>query len=253
MNKTVFLKRTALPAMLAVAMLALWRVPEPVIETEADVRMTLPDRIGEWQGHAVLFCQNPDCMRGVLWNPGDETTCPTCESELHIKSYAENTVLPADTEIVRKRYAHPRGPTLLLTIVLSGADRASIHRPERCLTAQGATITSRRIVRIEDDAGSAFSMTCFDTQQTRGHGQAVPGVFCYWFAGQNRETPFHWERMAWTGMARLFQGRVTRWAYISISGESDAAATRHDEYIVPFARKARAALLAKGNPPPSRQ
>ncbi len=60
-------------------------------------------------------------------------------------SAIEREVLPADTGFSRKNYVSLQRPNerVFLSIVLSGRDRTSIHRPEICLVGQGWTITQR--------------------------------------------------------------------------------------------------------------
>ena len=55
---------------------------------------------------------------------------------------AERAILPPDTGYSTKLYVSREGPNrqVLLSIVLSGRDRTSIHRPELCLVGQGWTI-----------------------------------------------------------------------------------------------------------------
>ena len=57
----------------------------------------------------------------------------------------EREVLPADTGFSRKNYVslHNLNERVYLSIVLSGRDRTSIHRPEICLVGQGWTINDR--------------------------------------------------------------------------------------------------------------
>jgi exosortase len=57
----------------------------------------------------------------------------------------EREVLPPDTGFSRKSYVslHNLNDRVFLSIVLSGRDRTSIHRPEICLVGQGWTITGR--------------------------------------------------------------------------------------------------------------
>src|SRR5215470_554100 len=42
--------------------------------------------------------------------------------------------LPADTSFGRRLYRAPDGFTALLTVVLMGTDRTSLHKPQFCLT-----------------------------------------------------------------------------------------------------------------------
>ncbi len=51
--------------------------------------------------------------------------------------------LAPDTQFARQWYTDLAGDRIYVSIVLSGADMAnSIHRPERCLVAQGWTVDS---------------------------------------------------------------------------------------------------------------
>ena len=72
-------------------------------------------------------------------------------------SAIEREVLPADTGFSRKNYVSLQRPNerVFLSIVLSGRDRTSIHRPEICLVGQGWTITQRnaRLCLAIDPAG----------------------------------------------------------------------------------------------------
>jgi exosortase len=56
----------------------------------------------------------------------------------------EREILPPDTGYSRMQYVSSRDRrAVFLSIVLSGRDRTSIHRPELCLVGQGWTITGR--------------------------------------------------------------------------------------------------------------
>jgi exosortase len=59
----------------------------------------------------------------------------------------EREVLPPDTGFSRKNYEslHDRRQQVFVSIVLSGRDRTSIHRPELCLVGQGWTIAGREL------------------------------------------------------------------------------------------------------------
>src|SRR6478672_8352059 len=62
----------------------------------------------------------------------------------------ELAVLAKDTAFARKLYTNGRGDQIFASIVLSGQDLDnSIHRPERCLPAQGWSIADSRVVKIQ--------------------------------------------------------------------------------------------------------
>ena len=60
-------------------------------------------------------------------------------------SAVERAILPPDTGYSRKNYisVQDRTQQVFVSIVLSGRDRTSIHRPELCLVGQGWTIQDR--------------------------------------------------------------------------------------------------------------
>ena len=68
----------------------------------------------------------------------------------------EHSVLGPETEFSRKSYRNDLGNELFVSIVLAGQDmNTSIHRPERCLPAQGWTIAGSRVVAVPlNDAGN---------------------------------------------------------------------------------------------------
>src|ERR1700716_1120929 len=61
----------------------------------------------------------------------------------------ELEVLAKDTAFARKLYVDGKGHGVFVSIVMSGQDLDnSIHRPERCLPAQGWNVVDSRRVRI---------------------------------------------------------------------------------------------------------
>ncbi len=65
----------------------------------------------------------------------------------------ELEVLAKDTKFARKIYTSPAGDKIFVSIVLSGDDMTtSIHRPERCLPAQGWNLqnTAARAIPISN-------------------------------------------------------------------------------------------------------
>src|SRR3954469_23336206 len=93
-------------------------LPKEIKIVPAAISLTLPEFVGSWQGV-------------------DQEVSP-----------AEKEILGPDTQFSRKIYR--RGTDeIYVSIVLSGPDmNTSIHRPERCLPAQGWTITSSEKVKV---------------------------------------------------------------------------------------------------------
>lgn len=145
----------------------------------------------------------------------------------------EREVLPADTGFSRKNYVSLRDPRqqVFLSVVLSGRDRTSIHRPELCLVGQGWTIRSAFAHRFGGAAGG-FPATVLriDREVTvRGETRVVPALLAYWFVGADRVVATHWERMLYSAADRLRHWQNHRWAYVlvqtpALDGEAAALA-----------------------------
>lgn len=133
----------------------------------------------------------------------------------------EREILPADTGFSRKLYVNLTDPArqVLLSIVLSGRDRTSIHRPELCLIGQGWTITgtTRHVFGHPVSGARPFEATLLRVQrevQTPSGKIAVPQLVAYWFVGGSETLATHWQRVVRDSWNRVRHGRADRWAYV---------------------------------------
>lgn len=134
----------------------------------------------------------------------------------------EREVLPADTGFSRKTYVSllDRRQQVFLSIVLSGRDRTSIHRPEICLVGQGWTITGRMMhaFRRPDDPQARVPATVLRIERefttNRGEKIRVPALFAYWFVGADKIVATSTERVVYTSLDRLRHLQAHRWAYV---------------------------------------
>jgi exosortase len=144
----------------------------------------------------------------------------------------ERDILPADTGYSRKLYVSVDrpAPPVFLSIVLSGRDRTSIHRPELCLVGQGWTIAG------ESEHLFSFNRARFPARVLRVQREVqapgavdrrppakiiVPQIVVYWFVGGDTVVASHWERVARDSWTRVTRGRADRWAYVLM--QTDAA------------------------------
>jgi len=214
--------------LMALTSLALAMTVDVNLTDQAGIRVELPDRVGGWIGAEVRYCQNPACQR-VFY--ADQLTnmdrCPVCGGKLDSMSYTEKSLLPADTIILKKRYVSTNTMrAVVVSIVLSGKERASIHRPQICLVGQGREIVRSKVVTVPFAERKPLKVMVLDLLQhgrdpTSGKPVTTAGYYAYWFVGKGRETPYHLERMFWMGYDRVFHNRAHRWAYISVSGARD--------------------------------
>jgi hypothetical protein len=126
------------------------------------------------------------------------------------------------------RYAangQPLGQRLDLSIVLSGADiNNSIHRPERCMPAQGHQIYEASGSSISTPNGHelpARVLKSLQTVQFKGpdgpRDQQLNCLTYYFFVGQHDITRDHLKRTLIDMRDRILRGQDQRWAYVSAS------------------------------------
>ena len=148
-------------------------------------------------------------------------------------SKLELQMLAKDTQFARKLYTDGRGGQIFASIVLSGQDLDnSIHRPERCLPAQGWSVAESRVVKIPIPHASIG-----DLEATRLHnlrkvpskdGGTIPiySLNYYWFVGSSDMTASHFDRTYMDIRDRILYGYNQRWAYITIASTITAGLTK---------------------------
>ena len=122
------------------------------------------------------------------------------------------------------KFQHAPNPALQATVVLMGADRTSIHKPQYCLTGQGW-----RIDQTERDLIPMTSPYAYDLPVTKltasklVQDPAQPGrqieyraLYVYWFVADGEVTALHGERMWWMARDMMRTGVLQRWAYVSV-------------------------------------
>lgn len=212
--------------LLIVTSLALAFTVDVSVVDEAGIKMELPDQIEGWKGDEMRFCQAPACQKD--WGLSQVTNrdeCPKCGGKLDSMSKAERDLLPADTLVLKKRYTDGSGHLIFASIVMSGRERASIHRPQVCLVGQGNEIVNSDIVSVPLPGREPLDIMVLDMlkrwRAPDGRQRDHTSYYAYWFVGKGRETPSHFMRMFWMASDRIFHNRSHRWAYISVSGERD--------------------------------
>ena len=146
----------------------------------------------------------------------------------------ERQVLAGDTEFARKLYTDGAGNSIYASIVLSGHDLDnSIHRPERCLPAQGWTIADSKNLAITVPSWGKLQVTRLHNvrQVPTRNGKTVPiyNLNYYWFVGYHHLTASHLQRTFLDIQDRILRGYNQRWAYITVASDIT-------ERLVPFGR-----------------
>ena len=192
----LFLRGGVVLGLTLVTLLVCWWTPAPEAGDEAGVEMYLPLRV--------------DAFQGVTVQP----------------SQAELFILPPDTTYAKKAYetTEPgRTDRIFCMIVLSGREKRSIHRPERCLPGQGWDIQSTSTVTIPLASGHQLGTTALLLRrpEARSDGTRVDrqSYFVYWFVAKDVTTPYYLEHILLTNWDLLFHRINQRWAYISIQSD----------------------------------
>jgi len=133
----------------------------------------------------------------------------------------EIEILGEGTEFARKIYTNGLGDQLLVTIVLSGHDmNTSIHRPERCLVAQGWSLTNSPTVWVEVPGRGQLATKALKVVKMvkADDGRQIPltNLNYYWFTGHSGTTASHFDRWLIDKGDRLFRGYNQRWAYFTV-------------------------------------
>ena len=151
-------------------------------------------------------------------------------------SEGEKFVLPKDTEIAKMVYSNGVGDVLNAQIVLAGAEKRSIHRPELCLPAQGWSINGRETVPVKLADGRTISYMKDTISRTVdvGNGVTKPltSLYCYWFVGNGASTPSHLMRLFLTSWDRVVHHKNHRWAYVAVSAPVLEGFTRNGKNTV---------------------
>ena len=136
-------------------------------------------------------------------------------------SESEKVILPADTEFAKKIYSDGMGNDIHCQIVLAGAEKRSIHRPEVCLPAQGWTIKSGEVVPVKLADGRTLEVMKLTVVRpvtlNNGTQRDLTSVFCYWFIGKHATTPHHFVRVLKTNLDMLLHNTNHRWAYVIVN------------------------------------
>jgi EpsI family protein len=179
-----------LQSVLALGLGSVFVVPKDIRMQPSAIGLSLPQSIGDWQG----------------------TDQPI--------SQGERDILGPDTQFARKSYTNAVGDEVYASVVISGPDmNTSIHRPERCLPAQGWTIADSRTATLPTGSGSMKATRLHNIRAMRadnGEQVTINSINYYWFVGHSDVTASHFER-TWIDIRdRLLNGRNQQWAYVTV-------------------------------------
>ena len=196
----------------------------------------------------ILFCVTLALIGGTAWalvqvktnrrlgNPGLKTEAIPGSLTLKI-SLPENAAgfastnlptaqvvldyLPKDTSYAQRLYSAPDGLQVMANVILMGADRTSIHRPDYCLPGQGLKIVDQTAVKIPIAGSPAYDLnvqkwTVHNTfAAPDGSATTVSGLYVFWFVAEDNATDNYTSIQKSILYHLLRHGVLERWAYVS--------------------------------------
>ncbi|MGI5868055.1 MAG: exosortase-associated EpsI family protein [Kiritimatiellia bacterium] len=244
----------AIPGLIALALVVVAGVylgrPRTIYgNPTGEIPLEMPAELGGYRAERIRFCTNDQCSRAfreselVMTNevpatvegeaasafsedPGNlATNCLVCGSPLSAISIGEAKLLPDNTPIFRRVYLCEGSTPVQVTIVFSGIERRSIHRPQVCLVSQGNRITNEQPYDVDLGDGQTLRIRVLDIQQVfgdegdEGEKAVIPATYAYWLFNPERETDSHLERFLHMAIDNSLRNYRPRWGYVSISFE----------------------------------
>ena len=140
--------------------------------------------------------------------------------------------LPADTQMLKRVYypknAKSRESAInqctSVTLILSGSDQRSLHRPEVCLDGQGWAIVGEPVVELTVN-GKTLKVKDLHLQKTftaeDKTERVIEAHYVYWWVGSQVCTPDTTQRALISAKENIFHNRNTRWGYPSVMTHVD--------------------------------
>lgn len=179
-----------------------------------------------------------------------QITVPLPEKVLNYQSVVvpistmEVTWLPRDTTFARRFYMASNEPPLLVSVILMGTDRGSIHQPQICLTGQGWQIdkAASRLDTVRVQKPHPYDLPVMKVlsrktmRDAEGKELSLRSLYVYWFVADKALTARHGERMWWMTRELLRSGTLQRWGYVAcwaqcLPGQEDAVYARMKDFI----------------------
>jgi hypothetical protein len=197
-------KLLSLPLLISSGLGSIYLLPNVGKVAESAIRMELPQEEGEW-----MFRKN-------------------LPSKEELEALAKDTQFSKATcfrarpgEFTADGYRN--ADIVDLSVVLSGYDlNNSIHRPERCMPAQGHINLFGSDVTIKLSNGRDLTVrrlrsTRRSSDSEEGQVKELECVTYYFFVGHDRVAHDHLQRTLLDMKDRLVRGMDQRWAYASFS------------------------------------
>ncbi len=194
-----------LPLILAASLSAIYFLPRAGEVAQSAINMTLPANVGSWHLQSI---------------PPTEKEISTLDKDTRFAKAICYCPRPGEYALDGKAIPDRAD----LSVVFSGYDlNNSIHRPERCMPAQGHNILASKNVTLRLTNGKTLTVRRLRSIQTltnpsdRKQDRQFDSISYYFFVGHARLEHDHLQRTLSDISDRLVRGIDQRWAYVSIS------------------------------------
>ena len=235
-----YLKRDYVPLVMVVSLALVLTVfktvrQQPVYDDTLFVKTELPAKIGNFESSIPLFCHNEQCRSGRQEQASGIKgvglpICENCGQPLFLMSYWEKTFLPADTMVLKRDYRSDDGMSYRMNIVVGGQSRASIHRAELCMPAQGFKIQDSENVTLKLHGGESITARLI-TGSKMGSRQVS---LVYWLVNRRKTCNSHVERILTDVWDRSIHNRINRWVMFAVFIPSDVRSPAGIERLETF-------------------
>ncbi len=152
--------------------------------------------------------------------------------------------LPHDTSFAQRIYSAPNRFPVALNVVLMGADRTSMHKPQFCLTGSGWRIDLTESTTIPMSRPSRYSLPVTKLMVTRQEARdnrplTWRGIYVYWYVADHALSGDQsgFQRMWWMAKHLVTTGVLQRWAYVTCfvvcpPGQEEPAYQQLKEFMV---------------------
>lgn len=161
----------------------------------------------------------------VLAEPGVRLGLPASMDSFMGKpmdmSAEERNVLDEGVELARTFYVSTAGRRILVTLIVGGPGKRTLHRPEVCLPGQGWSIGASEVVPLTFADGGEADATVLhlfrDTAPESGPRLRVRALNLYWYIGSDGSTrPDYYGHISKGYQDALFKGINHRWSMVSL-------------------------------------
>lgn len=133
----------------------------------------------------------------------------------------EKNLLDEGVRLARNVYASSTGRQIMATVILSGFEKRSLHRPEVCLPNQGWTVTDRTQIPLRMEDGREISIMMMrifrDAEPQPGVKVRTRAINFYWYIGSDGTScADHYEHVFLSYYDAVFRNIQHRWSMASI-------------------------------------